>query len=163
MKIIGIDPGLNHAGWAILEKLKDGSIKYINSGVVHTKPSDDITHRLATLFMSLDNIIIEHQPAIASIEQTFLNSNAKTSLILGFARGAILAAIGKNNLNTLEYAPNAIKKTIVGNGKASKDQVMKMLKYVIPNAIFKSEDEADAIAIAYCGLVYSSLPLHIKR
>ncbi len=153
MRIIGIDPGINNLGWAILEKSRTNSIIYIASGRIKTTPSDHITKRLASISAELSIIIDEHRPATASIEETFVNMNAKSSMVLSFARGAILAILGKYELHTSEFAPNSVKKTIVGYGKADKEQVMKMLTLVIPNAKFSSADEADAIAIAYTGLV----------
>lgn len=153
MKILGIDPGMNRIGWAVLDKARDNSIKYIGSGLIKTDTKDEKTKKLAYIFTEVEKIILEYKPEIVSIEEVFVNTNARSSLILGFARGAILASIGVNNLQALEYAPNTIKKTIVGNGKAEKEQVMKMLKLVIPNIKFSSSDEADAIAIAYTGIV----------
>lgn len=152
MRMIGIDPGLSKIGWAILEK-KQSSIKYISSGSIKTNPKDNTHIRLADIFKKLCELIALHKPDTGSLEETFVNTNPKTSLILGQARGVIMAALGTNNLKLLEFAPNTIKKTIVGNGKAEKEQVMKMLKLVIPDVTFNSPDEADAIAIAYTGLV----------
>ncbi|MDX1924427.1 MAG: crossover junction endodeoxyribonuclease RuvC [Rickettsiaceae bacterium] len=157
MRIIGIDPGLNNTGWAILEKSQNNIISYVRSGVLKCPAGDDMSFRLYKIFQELDSVIQLNQPKCASIEEIFVNTNAKTSLVLGFARGSILACLGKNAIPVEEYAPNTIKKTIVGHGKAHKDQVMKMLKLVIPNVTFGSNDEADAIAIAYTGLVYPKL------
>ena len=153
MKILGIDPGLNNIGWALLEETHKGQINYLISGKITTRPADNITIRLASIFSNLSSVIVEHKPDIASLEETFINLNPRSSMALSFARGSILCCMGLNNIPTLEFAPNTIKKTIVGNGKADKSQVMKMLKFVMPNASFESSDEADAIAIAYTGLI----------
>jgi len=153
MKIIGIDPGLNNLGWAILEQNKNGTISYIRSGRICPKTTDHITVRLANLQTQISEIITQNTPDMAAIEEVFVNINPSSSMVLSFARGAILASLGLHNIRTLEFAPNTIKKTIVGNGKADKEQVMKMLKLVIPSVQFSSKDEADAIAIAYTGLV----------
>jgi crossover junction endodeoxyribonuclease RuvC len=155
MRIIGIDPGLSNVGWAILEK-RNSDIIYLTSGAIKTNPKDDTSIRLATIFSALNEFVREYKPDLASLEETFVNTNPRSSLILGQARGVIMASIGLANLKLLEFAPNTIKKAIVGNGKAEKEQVMKMLKFVIPNVVFRSNDEADAIAIAYTGLVSSN-------
>ncbi len=151
--VIGIDPGINNLGWAILEKSRTNSIVYIASGRIKTTSSNHITVRLASLSEELSSIVEKYEPSSASIEETFVNINAKSSMILSFARGAILAILGKYHLHTSEFAPNSIKKTIVGYGKADKEQVMKMLALVIPDVKFSSTDEADAIAIAYTAIV----------
>ncbi len=153
MKILGIDPGINNIGWSILEETSGGQIKYIASGKITTNPQDTITSRLALIFVKLTEVISSHKPDIASLEEIFININPKSSMTLSFARGTILCCIGYNNLTSLEFAPNTIKKTIVGNGKADKQQIMKMLKFIIPHLSFSSADEADAIAIAYTGII----------
>ncbi|NDB84036.1 MAG: crossover junction endodeoxyribonuclease RuvC [Alphaproteobacteria bacterium] len=153
MRIIGIDPGLNHTGFAILERSHLNVITHIKSGVIRAAARPHISLRLYRIFSELNLVIDEYKPNLAAIEEIFVNSNSKTSLSLGFARGSILASIGKHEIRTIDLAPNKIKKSIVGYGKADKDQVQKMLKFVIPNVNFTSSDEADAIAIAYTGLV----------
>jgi crossover junction endodeoxyribonuclease RuvC len=153
MRIIGIDPGLNKIGWAILDKEKNGSINYIASGCITTSSKDEISVRLAHIHNSTHEIINLYSPKTASIEEVFVNSNAKSSLHLGFARGAIIACIGVNKLSLQEFAPNNIKKTLTGAGKADKTQIQKMINLLLPKATFKTEDESDVIAIAYTGLV----------
>lgn len=153
MKILGIDPGINNIGWSILEETTGGQIKYIASGKITTNPQSAITSRLSLIFVKLSEVISNHKPDLASLEEVFININPRSSMTLSFARGAILCCIGYNNLTSLEFAPNTIKKTIVGNGKADKQQIMKMLKFIIPNVSFSSADEADAIAIAYTGII----------
>lgn len=150
MRVIGIDPGLNNLGWSILEKNRDNSINYIASGVIKTNSKDDISIRLSHLFTSLELIIEKYDPDYAGLEETFVNKNAKSSLYLGFARGTILACIGKYKLHLKEFSPTHIKKTITGAGRAEKSQIQRMLNIILPSAKFSSDDEADAIAIAYC-------------
>ncbi len=156
MRIIGIDPGLTNTGWAIVEQYGNNAVQYINSGTIKSKAGPHISSRLYNIFTELDNIMTIYQPHAASIEEVFVNVNSKTSLMLGFARGSILACLGKHNTEVAEFAPNKVKKTIVGHGKAHKEQLQKMLQFVIPNAKFNSADEADAIAIGYAGLVLLS-------
>lgn len=157
MKVIGIDPGLNNIGWAILTKDKKGNPIYINSGIIKTTNKQSLPARLALIFNSLDKIIEQNEVDFAAIEEVFINMNAKSSMALSFARGAILTLIGYKNLEAKEYAPNKIKKTLSGNGKADKSQIEKMISLIIPEAKFSTKDEADAIAIAYTGLVLGDL------
>ncbi|MDX1917464.1 MAG: crossover junction endodeoxyribonuclease RuvC [Rickettsiaceae bacterium] len=154
MRVLGIDPGLNNTGFAVLEQNpKSNIIVQIKSGVIKSAGTLHVSQKLYNIFYNLDEIITEYQPSCVAIEEIFVNSNSKTSLSLGFARGAILTSIGKHSLKTIDLAPNKVKKTIVGYGKAHKDQLQKMLSFVIPGIYFRSGDEADAIAIAYAGLV----------
>ncbi len=153
MKILGIDPGMNNIGWSILEETSAGQVKYLQSGKISTTTKDSLTSRLAFIFKEISKIISSHSPDAVSIEEIFVNINPRSSMTLSFARGAILCCIGYHNLPALEFAPNTIKKTITGNGKADKEQVMKMLKFIIPNVSFSSPDEADAIAIGYTGII----------
>lgn len=152
MRVIGIDPGLNNIGWAILEQISN-SIVYIASGKLVTKSCETKSQRLGFISVEIEKIITEYGPLLAAVEETFINVNAQSSISLSQARGAILSSIGRLSIDLIELAPNKIKKTIVGNGRAEKEQVQKMLKLVIPKVTFNSSDEADAIAIAYCALV----------
>ena len=153
MKVLGIDPGLNNVGYAILETAKNNSVTYIRSGVIKTNPKNDLPSRLHKIYSSLDEIINSYQLDIICIEEVFVNMNAKSTMLLSFARGAILTAIGKYNIETVELAPNFIKKTVVGSGRADKIQIQKMISMILPDAKYSSSDEADAIAIAYSALV----------
>lgn len=153
MRIIGIDPAINNTGWAILEKINN-KIIYIASGVIKTKPSNNLAHRLGFIADNLTKIIDIYSPNYSSIEEIFLNSNPKSSITLSHARGAILSLMGQKQIPVLEFTPNKIKKTIVGNGKADKIQVQKMLNYVIENVKFTNSDESDAIAIGYTAFVH---------
>jgi crossover junction endodeoxyribonuclease RuvC len=157
VRVLGIDPGLNNVGFAILESAKNNSISYIRSGVIKTSPKDNLSIRLYQIFSSLDEVISSHDLDIVCIEEVFINMNAKSSMLLSFARGAILTSIGKYNLQTLELAPNFIKKTVVGSGRADKMQIQKMISMILPSAKYSSADEADAIAIAYSAIVSSLL------
>jgi crossover junction endodeoxyribonuclease RuvC len=155
MIVLGIDPALASLGWGIISE--EGSrLKYISSGTIKTLPSQLITQRLAAITFKLEEIITLYKPDIIAMEETFINSNAVSSLKLGFVRGAIMAMVGRNNLNFTEFKPNMIKKTVVGVGHAEKTQVMHMIKILLSGGSeVKSFDESDALAIAYTGIVYS--------
>lgn len=156
MRILGIDPALGCLGWGIIES-NSPKIHYIKSGIVKTDANMAIHLRLAFIVSSIENIIIEYQPGIIAMEETFLNINAASSLKLGYVRGALMAVIGKTNLPYYEFMPNKIKKTIVGVGHADKNQVKHMVKMIISNINDSiSLDEADALAIAYTCFVHKS-------
>jgi crossover junction endodeoxyribonuclease RuvC len=146
-RIIGIDPGLVHTGWAIIEA-SGNSRKYMASGVILPRIKDELPMRLLEIFSSLQKITNEFSPTEAAIEYTFVNKNPSTSLLLGHARGAAIAALASAGLSVSEYEPNKVKKAIVGGGHADKDQIAKMVALLMPGAKPKTSDEADAIAIA---------------
>ncbi len=149
MRIIGIDPGLTKTGIGIID-VKNNSISYVFSTTIHSSPDDDMAVRLRLFHDSLLQIIQLYQPEIASIEETFVNKNPISSLKLGHARGALILTLGLCNIKVYEYSATSVKKTIVGVGRAEKHQVQAMIKILMPKANFKSEDEADALAIAIC-------------
>lgn len=147
MRIIGIDPGLIHTGWAIIDSIGN-TRKYISSGVILPNTKSELPERLLEIFNGLQKIVGEFNPNAASIEYTFVNKNPQTSLLLGHARGAAIAALASAGLSVAEYSPTNIKKAIVGTGGADKDQITKMVSILLPGASPKTPDEADALAIA---------------
>jgi len=160
-RILGIDPGLNFTGWGVVEKsspnsLKHIALKHIAHGVITTKPTASMATRLATLYCGIEEIVSSHKPTIAAIEETFVNSNAQSTMKLREARGAILAALGNAELAVASFAPNSVKKAVSGQGHAPKEQVAKMVGMLlnVPNAKINgmSNDATDALAIAICGL-----------
>ncbi len=146
-RIIGIDPGILHTGWAIIDSVGN-SRKYIASGVILHKKTDEFAQRLGCIFTEIKKICETFSPVECSIEITFANKNPKTTLILGHARAAAIVAIADCGISLFEYEPNKIKKTLTGAGHADKDQISKMIKLLMPTANPKTPDEADAIAIA---------------
>ncbi len=153
MIILGIDPALTHVGWGVIEAA-GSSIKYLSSGTINTKASDTMPHRLAFISIEIEKIITNFNPAIAAMEEVFINVNASSSLKLSHARGAIMAVIGRSNIPLVEFAPNKIKKTIVGAGKADKNQVLYMVNLLMPTAKITNLDAADALAAAYTCFAY---------
>lgn len=155
MIILGIDPALASLGWGVISD--DGTkLKYLASGLIKTKADELIQNRLAYIANSLEKIINEYKPSLISMEETFVNSNAVSSLKLAYVRGAIMALIGRRNINFSEFKPNLIKKTVVGVGHAEKAQIVHMIKILLPGSSnIKNFDEADALAIAYTGSIYS--------
>ncbi|MTH63100.1 crossover junction endodeoxyribonuclease RuvC [Paracoccus shanxieyensis] len=148
MKIIGIDPGLRNMGWGIV--VTDGPrLRHVANGIIHSA-GDELGPRLATLYRGLCAVIAEHRPEAAAVEQTFVNKDAVGTLKLGQARGIALLSAAEAGLPIGEYAPNAVKKTVVGVGHAAKEQVQHMVRFLLPGAEFRGADAADALAIAIC-------------
>ena len=146
-RVLGIDPGLLHTGWAVVES-NGPSRKYVASGVILPKPKLEMSVRLATIFQELTKICETFQPDECSIEIIFVNKNPKTTLLLGQARAAAIVAIANQDIPISEYEPNVIKKALTGAGHADKTAVDKMVRMLLPMARPKTADEADAIAIA---------------
>lgn len=149
VRIIGIDPGLRRTGWGVIET--DGvRLTYVASGHIGSTADEMLAFRLRELFEGLSGVIASFKPAEAAVEETFVNDNAKATLKLGQARGMALLAPAMKGLQVAEYAPNLIKKTVVGAGHAEKKQIQAMIGFLLPKAKFESPDEADALAIAIC-------------
>ena len=146
-KIIGIDPGLINTGWGLIE-VEGNVIRHIDHGLIKIKTSDDIAVRLLNIYEALILMLSKHMPDEASIEKTFVNKNPNSSLKLGHARGVILLALAKKKLTCFEYAPNQIKKSIVGRGHADKDQIATMVTMLLSKKIEGNSDVSDALAIA---------------
>lgn len=147
MRILGIDPGLLHTGWAIIDAT-GGHNSYIASGVILPKTSLPLSDRLAEIFRGIDGLCGQFAPDVCSIEITFVNKNPKTTLILGHARAAAIVAVACRDIPIFEYEPNKIKKALTSAGHADKEQVYKMVRILLPAARPKTSDESDAIAIA---------------
>ncbi|MBR2342475.1 MAG: crossover junction endodeoxyribonuclease RuvC [Alphaproteobacteria bacterium] len=146
-RVLGIDPGLLHTGWAVVDTAGQ-TRRYIASGVILPKPKMEMAQRLTTIFRELSKICETFQPDECSIEIIFVNKNPKTTLLLGQARAAAIVAVGNYDIPVFEYEPNVIKKALTGAGHADKSAVDKMVQLLLPNAHPKTPDEADAIAIA---------------
>ena len=146
-RIIGIDPGLLHTGWAIID-IAGATRNYIASGVILPPTKAQFAERLAFIFNGVQNICDEFKPDECSIEVIFVNKNGKTTLLLGHARAAAITAVAAKKIPVFEYEPNKIKKALTGAGLAGKDQIYKMLSILLPAAHPKTADESDAIAIA---------------
>lgn len=146
-RILGIDPGLLHTGWAVIET-NGNARKYIASGVILPKKTGELAERLAIIFNDVTKLCDTFIPDEASMEITFVNKNPTTTLILGHARAAAMVAISVKNIPIFEYEPNRVKKILTGAGHADKTAVDKMVRILLPAAAPKTPDESDAIAIA---------------
>ena len=157
IRIIGLDPGLRRTGWGVIET--DGvRLSYVASGAVTSDADDDLAYRLRALYEGISSVLAAYKPLEAAVEETFVNDNPRATLKLGQARGMALLAPAMKGLSVAEYAPNVIKKTVVGAGHAEKHQVQAMIGFLLPKATFGSADEADALAIAICHANHRSSP-----
>lgn len=129
---------------------KNNSVSFIASGLIKTDPAHDMALRLNHIHNSLTEVLNQYRPDEASIEETFINVNPLSSLKLGHARGALMLSLGIFGVKVFEYSTTSIKKTVVGVGRAEKNQVAMMMKILLPGANLKTEDEADAAAAAIC-------------
>lgn len=147
IRILGIDPGLRRTGWGIIA-VSGNSLKYVGCGVVTSDAADDLAVRLCALHRGLAEIIATHSPNEAAVEQTFVNKSGAATLKLGQARGIAMLSPALAGLRVAEYAPNLVKKTVIGTGHGDKGQIAKMISVLLPTADVGSEDAADALAIA---------------
>lgn len=147
IRILGVDPGLRCTGWGVVD-LDGTSLRFVAAGSVRSDAADDLAARLVALHDGLAAIVAAHAPAEAAVEQTFVNRDAAATLKLGQARGIAMLVPAQAGLVVAEYAPNAVKKAVVGAGHADKTQIRMMVKVLLPRATFDSDDAADALAIA---------------
>ncbi|MCJ8324358.1 MAG: crossover junction endodeoxyribonuclease RuvC [Rhizobiales bacterium] len=147
VRIIGIDPGLRNMGWGIIDS-QGSHLKHVANGVIKSDGKLDLATRLCQLHDQLYEIIAEYKPDESAVENTFVNKDPAGALKLGQARGIALVVPARFGLLVAEYAPNKVKKTVVGAGHADKLQILHMLKILLPNAAPKNADAADALAIA---------------
>ncbi len=152
MRILGIDPGLRNLGWGVIES-QGSKLSHVANGVCHSD-GDDLGERLLSLHNQVTEVIEAFAPDQAAIEQTFVNKDGAGTLKLGQARGVALLTLAKAGLPVGEYAPNRVKKTVVGVGHADKKQVMHMVKLQLPGCNPENADAADALAIAICHAFY---------
>lgn len=146
-RVLGIDPGLLHTGWAIVDTAGQ-TRQYVASGVILPPAKLPLSERLAIIFRDVNELCETFSPNECSIEITFVNKNPQTTLLLGHARAAAIVAVANKNIPVFEYEPNKIKKALTGAGHADKSAIDKMVKILLPAARPKTADEADAIAIA---------------
>jgi crossover junction endodeoxyribonuclease RuvC len=147
IRIIGIDPGLRRTGWGIVE-VAGNRLGFLGCGSVMTRAQDGLAERLLAIHDGLMRILDEFKPDEAAVEATFVNKDAKATLKLGQARGIAMVVPARAGVPVAEYAPNVVKKSIVGAGHGDKTQVRMMIGVLLPKADPQSDDAADALAIA---------------
>ncbi|HLA19992.1 MAG TPA: crossover junction endodeoxyribonuclease RuvC [Pseudolabrys sp.] len=149
IRILGIDPGLRRTGWGLIEA--DGNrLIHVACGSLETSERTALGARLVAIHDGLIAVMEKYRPHEAAVENTFVNSNAAATLKLGQARGIAMLVPARAGLTVAEYAPNLVKKTIVGTGHGEKVQIRMIIGVLLPKADPQSEDAADALAIAIC-------------
>lgn len=152
MRVMGIDPGLRNLGWGVID-VAGARLSHVANGICHSAPggdSGDLAARLLSLHSQLTIVIRQYAPDAAAVENTFVNKDAVATLKLGQARGIALLVPAQYGLVVGEYAPNAVKKTVVGVGHAAKAQIDHMVRIHLPGVQIVGADAADALAIAIC-------------
>ncbi len=162
MRVMGIDPGLQNMGWGVIEV--DGPrVRHVANGVVHSSPRADLASRLLELFDGLTAVVIDQAPDRAAVEQTFVNRDGAATLKLGQARAVALLVPARAGIPVGEYAPNAVKKAVVGVGLAAKEQVDHMVRLHLPGVAITGPDAADALAVAICHAHHLQSASHLTR
>ena len=149
LRILGIDPGLRHMGWGVIDA--EGSrLRYVASGTVSPPQKGAMAQRLLALAGGIEDVIGRYGPSAAAVEETFVNEGVRSALQLGQARGVCLMVLASSGLPIGEYAATVVKKAVVGTGRADKRQVQAMIRHLLPQATPDSADAADALAVAIC-------------
>ncbi len=161
LRILGIDPGSRVTGYGLVE-VQGSRSRCVAQGVIRL-PEKPLEQRLLLLLTRLRELIAEHRPDEAALEQVFVRRNVASALVLGQARGAALCAIAEAGLPLYEYAPASIKQAIAGSGRAEKPQVQRMVKVLLNLPAAPAEDAADALACALCHAHGRTLKLHTQR
>jgi crossover junction endodeoxyribonuclease RuvC len=149
IRILGIDPGLRRTGWGMIAS-EGNRLSFVACGSLATSQSEPLAVRLLTIHRGLSEVIEAHTPDEAAVEATFVNKDAAATLKLGQARGIAMLVPAIAGIRVAEYAPNLVKKTIVGAGHGEKAQVRMMIRVLLPKSDPRSDDAADALAIAVC-------------
>ncbi|WBX86409.1 crossover junction endodeoxyribonuclease RuvC [Sphingosinicella microcystinivorans] len=149
MIILGVDPGLNATGWGVI-RAEGNRISHIAHGTLRIPADAPLAARLSALYTGVAGVVAESGAETAAAEEVFVNKNPQSTLKLGQARGAVLAALAGSGLEVAEYATRLVKKALVGTGGAEKDQVRAMVERLMPGVKIRSADAADALAVAVC-------------
>jgi len=146
-RLLGLDPGLTATGWGIVD-VTGSRLVHVSNGTVKSNAKDALSDRLAMLHDGIRAIIEAHGPDEAAIESVFVSKDGQATLKLGQARGVAILAAAQAGLDVAEYAPNHIKKSVVGAGHADKRQMMAMVTMLLPQCDPHSEHSIDALAVA---------------
>jgi len=149
IRILGIDPGLRHTGWGVID-IDGARLSHVGHGVINVETDLPMADRLAFIFHQICGLVETYKPDYSGCEETIVNANPRSALKLGQARGAAMTALSFSGLEVAEFSPRSIKLAVVGTGKADKDQVGFMVKRLLPRAGEMKEDAADALACAIC-------------
>jgi crossover junction endodeoxyribonuclease RuvC len=160
--VIGIDPGLRHTGWGIVAQ--DGNrLSFVAAGRISPNADLPMASRLCVVGQGLADVLGQHQPTDAAIEETFVNKNAASALKLGQARGAAILTLAQAGLTVAEYAANRIKQSVTGYGLADKEQIQAMIAMLLPGSGKLVADAADALAVAVTHAHHQPLPIAVQE
>ena len=161
--VLGIDPGIAITGWGLV--ISDGeALSLVEYGTVRTTQGTPLPERLQTIHRELGQVISNHQPSAVAVEKLFFNKNVRTAMTVGQARGVALLAVADAGLSLHEYTPMEVKQSVCGYGKASKEQVQKLVQMLLGlDFIPQPDDAADAIAVAICHIHSSRLESILAR
>lgn len=160
IRIIGIDPGLRRTGWGVIDR--DGTrLSHVADGMLSPSECRSLADRLVELKDGLEAVLAAYGPHEAAVEETFVNQNARATLKLGHARAVALIVPAMRGLPVAEYAPNEVKKAVVGAGHAEKQQVTRMVRLLLPKSRLESGDAADALAVAICHAHHMAVRLRV--
>jgi crossover junction endodeoxyribonuclease RuvC len=149
LRVLGLDPGLRHTGWGVID-VSGNRLTHVADGVVHAAIDQPLAMRLVALFRQITSVVELFRPDEAAVEETFVNRNPASTLKLGVARGVVLLAPAERGLPVAEYSANLVKKAVVGVGHAEKTQVQLMVQRLLPGCNSGTPDAADALAVAIC-------------
>ena len=149
MRVLGLDPGLRHTGWGVID-VSGNRLTHVADGVVNAPVNLPLSERLVSLFRQITEVLERFRPDEAAVEETFVNKNAASTLKLGVARGVVLLAPAERGLPVSEYSTNLVKKSVVGAGHAEKSQIQLMVRRLLPGCAIDTADAADALAVAIC-------------
>lgn len=151
MRILGIDPGVAATGIGVVE-VGDNGIAPLYWGVIRPPKKEDLPSRLAFIYQEVEDVLRRFQPDVVSIEEVFLAKDPHAAIAMGQARGVVLAAVGNGESLLMEFSPSAVKRSVVGRGSASKEQLRYMvLRLLGLREDLRAQDAIDALAVALCG------------
>jgi crossover junction endodeoxyribonuclease RuvC len=156
--VLGIDPGTAATGYGVVERSDSGSVRLVECGVIRTSPRSPLALRLREIYEGVVELLERHRPDAVAVEGVFFGKNARSAMILGHARGAVLLAASLSDLDVAEYPPAEVKSAVVGTGRATKHQIgfmtQKLLRLREPP---RPEDAADGVAVALCHCFRSAI------
>jgi len=161
LTVLGLDPGLTRTGWGLIT-LTGTSLAHLANGLITTKASETLPVRLTRLYRAIEDLVAAFAPDLAAVEETFVNVNAAATLKLNHARTIAILVPALHGLAVESYAPNHVKKSVTGYGHAGKEQILAMMKVLLPGAKIAGPDAADALAVAICHAHHASSRARIR-
>lgn len=155
IRVLGLDPGSRVVGYAVVDGTALGGFAYRECGIIRTTEGSPIEIRLLEIAVELREVLGEHLPTVAAVEDVFQNKNARSALVLGQARGAALLVLAEAGVTVASYPPATVKRTVCGSGRATKEQVQRMVTTLARLRRPPPPDAADALALAICHCLHT--------